>query len=364
MKIIFITRENSEMPAVRVRCYGFAKKLESLGVETEVFSFAEHLGAKSGREERFMDSREKVSYNLKAFQYLIRQKKSIIWLQRFNYHSFAPFVLSFLNDNKLIFDLDDWEARENIVYYFGKWPSSKAEIAMRIIAKSSKLCIGASKFLCNFLSPYNRNVIYIPTGVDIEKFKPDQVRGNNRPIVLSWLGTMHRPDNVENVRFILECFRELYSCLDDIRLEIVGDGIYQPQVYNLVRGFNIPQVTLKPWIHPSNVPAYIQTIDIGVMPLIQKTKFNLAKSPTRIFEYMAMEKPVICSNFGETSYIIKDGKNGFLASTQSEFVAKLKDLIKEKKLRSEVGKEARNTILENYSLNILTNRLFAALRKL
>jgi len=363
MKVTFVTRENFEMPAVRVRCYGFAEKLKKSGIETEVFSYADHLGAKSGKEEGRMRTVDKVYYNFKALKHLL-PKKSILFLQRFNYHSYAPFFLRFLKNWKLIFDVDDWEAREDIKYYFGRIPSSKAELAMRIVAKNSHLCIGASKFLTNFLSKYNQNVLYIPTGVDADIFKPNGSNKEGTGIVLSWLGTIHRQDNVENLKFLIECFQELCLVYDNIRLEIMGDGIYYNQLRGIIQGAGNLKVKLRPWRSPEFIPGYLNNIDIGVMPLIQNTKFNQAKSPTRIFEYMAMEKPIVTSATGELPYIIENGVSGFLAKEKSDFIVKLKCLINDEDLRRKLGKNARKTIIENYSLNILSNRLVEAIKKL
>jgi len=54
----------------------------------------------------------------------------------------------------------------------------------------------------------------------------------------------------------------------------------------------------------------------GLLPLIQDTKFNKSKSPTKLFEYMAMAKATVSSDIGESSYVIKDGDNGFLAKNK------------------------------------------------
>ena len=103
MKIIFITRESAQMPAVRVRCYGFARYFNKAGIETEIFSLADNLGAKSGKEESKMSAADKLYYNLKTFKEL-RNKDAVLFLQRCNYHSFAPFLLRLFGKRKLIFD--------------------------------------------------------------------------------------------------------------------------------------------------------------------------------------------------------------------------------------------------------------------
>ncbi|MFH1061650.1 MAG: glycosyltransferase [Candidatus Omnitrophota bacterium] len=361
MKIIFITRESKQMPAVRVRCYGFAKYLNQAGIETEIFSFADNLGAKSGKEESKMSLADKMVYNLKAFKYLW-DKDAVLFLQRCNYHSLAPLLVSLLRNRKLIFDLDDWEARENIEYYFGRFPKSLAYAAMSFIARKSCLCLGASKFLEDFLLSYNQNVIYAPTAVDTEIFKPEKQLIEKHGLVLSWIGTMHRKDNLENLYFLIDCFQILRNKVSGIKLEILGDGVYVSEVKRKVEQLNSDLIIIKDWMAPEDIPEYLNQIDIGIMPLIQDTKFNKAKSPTRMFEYMAMEKPFVASCFAEARRIIIDGENGMLAVTKDDFVNKLLLLCKDKNLRQAMGKKARKTVLEKYSLEKTAKDLLKVIR--
>jgi len=364
MKVIFITREGSQMPAVRIRCHGFAESLRKAGMETEIFSYPEELGAKSGAAEHTMRNVDKIMYNMKAFKRLFA-KEAVLFLQRCHYHSFAPFFLRIFKNRKLIFDLDDWEARENITYFFNTIPRSKAEIAMRCIAAKSDFCTAASKFLLDFLLPFNKNVAYVPTGVDTDIFKPEEsTEAEREKIVLSWMGTIYRRDNVENIQFLIDYFRSLSNRYGNVRLEILGEGIYARQVYDMVRQCKDADIEFKTWIDPVEVPAYLRTIDIGVMPLIQQTRFNKAKSPTRLFEYMAMEKPVVASPIGESVSIIRDGENGFLASTRQEFVSKLTSIIEDRKLARTLGKNARKTVLKNYSLKVASERLMQVMNSL
>ncbi len=174
MKVIFITREGYDLPGARIRCYNFAKELVRRGIDAEVLSFSDTLGAKDGMNESKMGVSDKIKYNYLAFRKLIGNKEVIFFLQRFNYHSFAPYLASFFNKNKIVLDLDDWEMRENPEYYLGFYPSSKAHYLTRIIARRSLFCVSASRFLQEFLRQFNKNIYYIPSGVDTEIFKPAQ----------------------------------------------------------------------------------------------------------------------------------------------------------------------------------------------
>ena len=65
---------------------------------------------------------------------------------------------------------------------------------------------------------------------------------------------------------------------------------------------------------------------------------------------MALEIPTIMSPVGVNSEIIRDGINGFLAHEVSEWVDKLEILINDADLRIRMGKEAKKTVEENYSV--------------
>jgi len=364
MKIIFVTREGYHLPGARIRCYNFAKELGKYGLQAEVLSFSDTLGAKDGKKEQEMNVLEKIKYNLVALKRLLKLKASILYLQRVHYHSFAPYLTHIITHNKLILDMDDWEMRENPIYRWGIYPTSKAEYLMRKIAKRSDICIAASKFLEETLSKYNRRVYYIPSAVDTNVFKFTENNQNDGKIIFSWIGTLHRKDDIENVKFILDCFSCLREKYLHLFLEIVGDGIYMEDLKRLLNTSKYKAVVLKGWIQPEAMPDYLSSIDVGLLPLVQDTKFNKAKSPVKLFEYMAMGKPTISSKIGEAVHIIKDGENGLLASDKGEFIDKMEVLINSKEMRINLGNKAVNTVYKNYSLSLLGEKIFKILKEM
>lgn len=364
MKIIFITREGYRLPGARIRCYNFAREIAKYGIDVEVLSFSDTLGAKDGEEESQMGLKERIIYNWKVFKKLIKDKESILYIQRFNYHSFAPYLVHLFNKNRIILDLDDWEIREDPKYYFGFYPSSKAHYLIRQIAKRSIFCIAASRFLEGFISEFNKKVYYIPSGVDTELFKPSLNGLSDKEIVFSWIGTFHKKEYIENIKFALDYFSILRKEYNYIYFDIVGGGIYQKALIDIVNRFNDSNIRFKDWIFPDRIPEYLSTIHIGLLPVAENTKFNQAKSPTKLFEYMAMARPTVSSNIGESPHIIKDGDNGFLANTKEEFIEQMQTLIENRNLRQQIGEKARQTVEENYSLKILGERLHEILKKL
>ncbi|MBM3250112.1 MAG: glycosyltransferase family 4 protein [Candidatus Omnitrophica bacterium] len=364
MKVIFITREGFNLAGARVRCYRFAGQLKKHGFDTEVLSFCDHLGAKDGINEKEMGLSQKLLHNREAFIRLRREKDAIFYIQRFNYHTLAPYLVHLLHKNRFILDLDDWEMREDPKYYFGFYPNSKAHFFTRQIAKRSACCIAASRYLEDFLKGFNRNVFYLPSGVDPGLFRPSLNGLADEKIIFSWIGTLHKKEYIENIELAMECFAGLRKEYGSIYFEILADGAFKEGLIRAIERFNDPHIMLKEWVHPDEVPEYLGRIHIGLFPVARDNKFNRAKSPVKLFEYMASAKPVVASAIGEPQDIIRDGEDGFLAATKEEFGAKMRRLIRDASLRKEMGQRARQTIEEKYSLAVLGKRLSAILNRL
>ena len=364
MKIVFITREGYNLSGARVRCYNFARALRQYGITTEVFSFADNLGARYGERESEMSYLDKIKYNVKAFGQLLRKEKdSIFFIQRLNYHVLAPFLASLLRKNRVIYDCDDWNMRENPVYYLAFFPSSKMEFLTRAISKYAHICITSSIFLKDYLCRFNKKTYYIPTGVDTDVFKPQNNHRDDSRITFSWIGTVYHKEMQENIKFILDCFSALADKHRNIFLNLAGEGRYFYEANAYINSLWCKdRIIVNDWISPDEIPKYLSCIDVGLLPLIQHTKFNKSKSPTKLFEYMAMGRATVSSNIGESTHIIRDGDNGYLAGSKEEFIEKMEKLIDDPILCMHMGNEARETIDENYSLKVLGKQLRDILR--
>lgn len=90
--------------------------------------------------------------------------------------------------------------------------------------------------------------------------------------------------------------------------------------------------------------------DIGVMPQID-TEYTKGKSGMKALEYMAGGLPVVASNIDDRQ-LIEDGVNGFIVSSDNEWVEKLELLITDSALRKRMGKAGREKALSHeFSLN-------------
>jgi glycosyltransferase involved in cell wall biosynthesis len=103
----------------------------------------------------------------------------------------------------------------------------------------------------------------------------------------------------------------------------------------------------------------LQDCDIGIMPL-QDNEWARGKCGLKLLQYMAVGLPAIASPVGVNQDIVRDGLNGFLASSEAEWRAKLTQLCGNAELRTEIGKAARQTVVDHYSLKAWTPKLAAS----
>jgi glycosyltransferase involved in cell wall biosynthesis len=110
-----------------------------------------------------------------------------------------------------------------------------------------------------------------------------------------------------------------------------------------------------------DVAAYLDVCDILVAPLVPASDGSeFFGSPTKLFEYLAMERPVIASRLGQIADIIIDGENGYLVEPNDagSLAQTIEKLANDERLRRRLGLAARRTVVENYTWQHNAARVF------
>lgn len=367
LRVIFFTHDSYSLAPARIRCYNFSKTLKKRGINSQVISLVDHLSAKYDGAKRYrISDTKRIWLNIKTFFKLWREKEIIIYIQKIDYHFLAPLLLHLTRGTKIIVDYDDYDLDVHLFKGLDKLPIFRAKPITSLLLKNSSAVVTSSHYLRRLLKVLHQNIYYIPTGVDTESFKhlPRKNNSNNK-IVFSWIGVLWGGTIFDNVISIVKAFSKIKN-YDKAKLEICGKGIYMQNLKDYILNHRLNNVELKDWIHPAKMPLYLSNIDIGLPIFAGKTKFNMAKSPTKLFEYMAMAKPTITSNIGEARFVIENGVNGFLisSSSSSDLTNLMDTLIENPKLRYEIGINAKKTVEEHYSLNKIGNKLEKILQSL
>lgn len=358
------------MPGARVRCYKFAEYLKRFGMDARVMSYKDHLGAKDGAQESMMEDAERIWRNIKAFFRFPRNPDTILCLQRIHYHYLGALRAHEAWGCKLVLDVDDWDLKYNPFNGLSKIPWLKGKYLHKKIGSISECCIAASRNLEEYLKTINPKTHYIPTGVDTEQFDITLTKDRGRKdseVVFSWVGTVFRKDNVENLLFIIDRFAELNAKNKNVRLEIVGGGPLMGNIISYMEHrYKNANIKLMGWISPSEIQNYLAAIDVGLFPLMQNSNFNISKSPTKLFEYMALGKPTVSHKIGDIAHVITHGENGFLVDLNAPqtFTEYLEILAEDESLRKKMGENAYEHVTKNYSLNVVCRKLYEILESL
>jgi glycosyltransferase involved in cell wall biosynthesis len=320
MNVIFFTYEEEGLAGHR-RCEVIASNLKKRGHETSIlnsknFSFRLFEVLKLGDVNKIISQ-------IRIFNILKLEKNTIFYIQRVNYHSIAPFFCSVLNGNKLVVDIDDWSLDGNFFRGLSIFKHIKIQEFTRNILIHSSACIVISMELVEYYSNICKKIYYLPVITDdLHKKNVKMKSGDDGVFIFSWMGTVYRNDDVENIKFIIAAFSKFLSeeNVDNVFLEIIGGGTL---FFEIKKFHNYKNIKIKDWIAPDKIYDYLSSIDVGLVPLLQNSNYNKYKTPTKLFDYLSAGKPVIVSEFGETNTFVKSNYCGAVAANNVDAWIKL-----------------------------------------
>jgi len=254
------------------------------------------------------------------------------------------FERAFLNLSRfLIFDFDDaihTQQDPNNKNFFKK--IFKGQKKIKLLIKNANSVITSSPFNLDYCIEHNKYnyATYIPCSLNTKRFIPSKRDNTKKNISLGWTGTFTSSAYLDSIKDILES-----ACLEfNLKLILITNFDYE-----------IPGIDLEVirWKKNSEIEDLHQ-IDIGLYPLIE-SPWALGKGGLKVLQYMSLGIPSISSNFGTAQHIVKDGINGFLVDTKDEWIDRISLLVNDEKLRKEMGKNARNHIKLNYSIDSVSS---------
>ncbi len=280
-----------------------------------------------------------IYYYIKRFLQIISlaPRFDAVWIGR-ELSPIGPAILEkilFKLNKNVILDIDDAlfipdETTDSFIHHklrdFNKYKK---------ISKRFSAIICGSGYLYNYFSKLNPNVYLIPTAVNTSIYT-SVTRTPSETVRIGWIGT---PRNIMHFDIIRDTLHQL-DVNYNFQMIIVG--------LNHKLDWNLNNITYIEWNLHKELE-YFQLFDIGIMPLIE-TEFAKGKCAFKAIQYMACAIPVVASPIGENTHLIKDGVNGFLASSTQDWYKKLEKLIVEPSFRKKIGGKGQDTVIEKYSL--------------
>jgi len=194
---------------------------------------------------------------------------------------------------------------------------------------------------------------YIPNGVDLKRFRP--LKDRHKGIVIGYLGALRE---WVDLRPMLSAVKNLKGY--KIKVLIVGGEEDLLQYKDFVKKNRINGVTFTGNVPYREVPFYINKMDITTMPF-KKNKVTDGTCPLKLLEYLACEKPAICSRLNETKAML--GDRVLYANSIKEWEKQISALYHDGILREMMGRVGRKFVEDNFNWKKLCSDMETVLKQ-
>jgi len=246
------------------------------------------------------------------------------------------------SNRRFVFDFDDLvftRPRGNGGLAYRVASVAFAENPVGDIVRMSSSVIAGSNYLKAQALKYNSNATLIPTVVDTDIWVPRRPgRGASIPTI-AWTGNPSSSHYLEGVADVLARLSKRHR----FRLLIIGASEATVSAFR-----DVPNVESRQWGLDTELHD-LQEANIGIMPVADDA-WAKGKCGLKAIQYMALGLPAVCSPYGANADIITHARDGFLAVTESDWLATLGALLADPQHRAQIGVAARATVIERYSL--------------
>ena len=160
----------------------------------------------------------------------------------------------------------------------------------------------------------NSKVILSQCGVDITQIYPDDAAGlairkyyhlEDKKIIL-YFGALGEANNIPVILRAAKCLEQN----KDIIFMLVGDGMQRKAIEDTIKNLELNNVLLLKAVPKHAARSYLNAADLCLVTLLDIPLFAGAL-PTKLFEYLACNKTVLCGVKGEAKRLLEKAQTGF-----------------------------------------------------
>ena len=227
----------------------------------------------------------------------------------------------------------------------------------------------AKKMMVEHYGADESKIIVNPNGVNTDFFKHsdsdrDRIRqqlGIEKKFVQGFSGTFGVYHGVE---YLAESIRHTLSRVPEAVFLLIGDGELKPKVEEIIKRDNMQNHVIFTGMVPySEVPAYLAACDVLHTPCINNADSSeYFGSPTKLFEYMGMSKPIVATNVGQQADVLQERENALLINEKSpeEIAEAIGRLHQDEELANKIATQARRDAVSKWDWKNNVQRIIAA----
>lgn len=200
----------------------------------------------------------------------------------------------------------------------------------------------------------------VPNGIDTALFVPGErdnrirrERGWGDRFVCLYLGTLGMAHGLE---VVLEAAREL-SGDPRFRFVLVGEGAEKDRLRRRAGEMALKNVEFVDQRPKGEVPEWYAACDLGIVTLRDTPLFQEVL-PSKLFEYLGMERPVVLTVGGEARRLVEEAGAGVYVrpGDSGALAAAVRGLAADPEALREMGRRGRAYVLEHHDRRALAAR--------
>jgi glycosyltransferase involved in cell wall biosynthesis len=151
---------------------------------------------------------------------------------------------------------------------------------------------------------------------------------------------------------------------EDLLFLILGEGAQKQTTQEMVTSRKLKDVRVLLWVNKEKVRDYYALSDINLVTM-RKTDLFKTVIPSKIFEIMAMGRPIITTVNGECRQIIENAGAGVFVEPENveQLAATISELSHKSDLLTKMGASGRKHINKYFSREVLATRYLNLLQK-
>lgn len=220
-----------------------------------------------------------------------------------------------------------------------KWKIRLVSLIERFIYKKADAIVVTSARAKKDIEQHYRisssKVHIIPNYIDTDLFRPKEAKKEKGRIC--FVGRLSPEKNLFN----------LLKSMDglDVKLVIFGSGGLEKKLKDKAKKVKRAKIEFRGNIPNNFLPEELNKCELFILPSLYEG------NPKALLEAMACGLPVIGTNVEGIREVIKHKENGYLCETNVNSIKEaIKKVLDNKKLQEKIGKNARQTIVDNFSL--------------
>ena len=270
----------------------------------------------------------------------------------------AGYVISRIKGCKFIFEVRDLWPEEIVAVgaVKNKFVIKMLESIEMFLYRQADLVVAVAQGTIDTLIKRGipaKKLVLVPNGVDIEQFRNTNGSSSVRKqlkiedkFVVSYIGThgmAHRLDTV------LDAAAKLKNN-NRIKFLFVGDGAEKKKLVERKKREKLDNVIFHDQIDRSRIPDFYAATDLFLVPL-RKADLFTRNIPSKIYEIMAAQKPMLIATNGESRRLVESAGAGIGITPEDsdELAAEIEHLQNDEELRHQMGQSGYAFVLANAS---------------